>query len=125
MGRNLSERSRQIRELHQKGLKRREIAAALSVSVNVVRKAVEQGREVGALEPFRPKISERCEQFVRRKKLRFGTVNDVLSALNDNEILWLIRKTKKAESETVSGYLLELVRDAHASATNRNPSHSK
>ncbi|WP_194094610.1 hypothetical protein [Marivivens aquimaris] len=125
MGRHLSERSRQIRELHQKGLKRREIAAQLSVSVNVIRQAVEQGREVGALEPFRPKIKERCQEYIRRRNLRLGSVNDVLSALSENQILWLINKTQKAEEETIAGYLLELVRDAHASATGAAKSNIK
>ena len=101
-----------IWQLSKDGLSAREISAKLGFKFNKVNSALRRGREAKILPPIVK--SQLSKQFGRKTYMRLGSISSICAALSEDQVNWLGNEARRLQCETVSEFILELVRDAHA-----------
>ena len=101
-----------IWDLFKEGLSPREISHKTGFKFAKVNSALRRGREANILPPVVK--SQLSRQFGRQTYMRLGSISAICDALSEDQVNWLADEARRLECETVSEYILELVRDAHA-----------
>lgn len=106
-------------EFYRTGLTQPQITERTGLSASQINRLVRKAKDTGLLPERAPASSKRA----RRCRLydaycvTDGRVADVYDALDDAQFIWLAEETRKCGCATIAEYLTELVRDAHAEAT--------
>jgi len=108
-GARTTEKTLKIWEAYRQGCASKEIAERMGLSRCAVRTALTRGRKNGSLPPL--ERTSNVQHLLRTVNLRNGNISDVFSSLTLEQTWWLIDQASKVEAETVSEYLVELVRD--------------
>jgi len=103
--------TRKIWEMSLDGKSAPQIARELNLKFALVNSAVRRGREKGVI-PRRRNLNPHA--YIRGVNLRLGTISSVISELTMDQVEWLASESNKVGVETLSEFLMELVRDAHA-----------
>ena len=85
------------------------IAQELGVKFALVNSAVRRGRENGVV-PRRKRKNPL--KHGTKNHMRLGSISYIIKQLSEEQLDWLIINAHKCECETVSEYILEIVRDA-------------
>ena len=101
-----------IWEMSLAGASSREIEAELDFKFGKVNSALRRGRDAGVIP--RPQAKSISSGSHHKNYMRLGNVSAILDALTDKQVDWLATEARKIGCETVSEFIAELVRDAHA-----------
>jgi len=101
-----------IWDLSKAGLSPKQISHKTGFKFAKVNSALRRGREAKILPPIVK--SQLSNQFGRQTYMRLGSVSSICNALSEDQLNWLGNEARRLECETVSEFILELVRDAHA-----------
>jgi predicted transcriptional regulator len=85
------------------------IAQELGVKFALVNSAVRRGRENGVV-PRRKRKNPL--KHGTKNHMRLGSISYIIKQLSEEQLDWLVINAHKCECETVSEYILEIVRDA-------------
>ena len=101
-----------IWDLFKRGLSSTQISKELGFEFGKVNSALRRGREGNILPPHPIKpISSGSHH---KNYMRLGSVSAILNDLSEEQVIWLAKQTRKLGCETVSEFIVEIVRDAHA-----------
>tara|TARA_R100001198_G_C5221057_1_gene203196 strand:- start:879 stop:1229 length:351 start_codon:yes stop_codon:yes gene_type:complete len=103
--------TRKIWDLSLEGKSAPQIAKELNLKFALVNSAVRRGREKGVI-PWKRNVNPHA--YIRGVNLRLGTISAVISQLTMDQVVWLASEANKVGVETLSEFIMELVRDAHA-----------
>jgi len=110
-GARTKEKTLKILETYRQGHTSKEIAEMMGLSRSSVRTALTRGRKNGSIPPFKP--ASNLKHLLKAANLRNGHISEVFENLTIEQTRWLINEASKVEAETVSEYLIELVRDEY------------
>tara|TARA_R110002153_G_scaffold37733_1_gene110276 strand:+ start:1482 stop:1841 length:360 start_codon:yes stop_codon:yes gene_type:complete len=110
-GARTTEKTLQIWETYRQGHESKEIAEMMGLSRCVVRTALTRGRKSGSLPPL--KRTGNLKHLLRAANLRNGHIREVFENLTMEQTVWLVSQASEIECQTVSEYLVELVRDEY------------
>ena len=110
-GARTTEKTLQIWETYRQGHESKEIADILGLSRCAVRTALNRGRKNGSLPPL--KRAGNLKHMLRAANLRKGHIREVFESLTEEQTRWLIEQASEIECQTVSEFLIELVRDEY------------
>ena len=100
--------TRQIWDMSLQGMTAPEISQRLGLKFGLVNSAVRRGREKGV-------IKRRFNKNPLKRKgidhMRLGAVSEITNGLSVEQLNYLIASASKCGCQTVSEYVLELVRD--------------
>ncbi len=103
--------TRKIWDMSLQGMTAPEISRKLGLKFALVNSAVRRGREKGV-------IKRRFNKNPLKRKgiayMRLGSISEITNGLSIEQLNDLIDSASKCGCQTVSEYVLELVRDAHA-----------
>ena len=108
---------KKLNDMINAGASNMEVAEKLGLSQNRVAYYVRQGRMSGKITSRRPIKNVDAIKFLQNSYMRLGTVSEIVSDLTQDQIEWIIEQTKDLNCETIAEFITELVRDAHAEAT--------
>ena len=83
----------------------------MGLSRSSVRTALTRGRKNGSIPPFKP--ASNLKHLLKAANLRNGHISEVFENLTIEQTRWLIEQAGEIECQTVSEYLIELVRDEY------------
>jgi len=109
-----------IWELHFAGHSVREIEAELGFKFGKINSALRRGRESGVIPPRRNERPLRMQVDGTQSYMRLGSISFIVNSLNLDQMHWLAAEIRTCGCETVSEFILELVRDAHANEEAKN-----
>jgi transposase len=110
-GARTKEKTLKIWEAYRQGHNSKEVAEMMGLSRCAVRTALTRGRKNGSIPPL--KRASNLKHLLRAGNLRNGHISEVFENLTIEQTRWLINEASKVEAETVSEYLVELVRDEY------------
>jgi len=110
-GARTKEKTLQIWEAYRQGHESKEIADMMGLSRCVVRTALTRGRKNGSLPEL--KRTGNLKHLLMKHNLRNGHIREVFENLTMEQTRWLIEQASKIECQTVSEFLIELVRDEY------------
>jgi predicted transcriptional regulator len=97
-----------------------EIAEDLGLAKQTVYNLITKGRRHGVLAPTVKRNDPDLR--LKRARLRSGMVCDIIRALSEDQLSWIIQQCLTMEIESVAEYALELIRDAYEEArTTKGP----
>ncbi len=100
--------TRQIWDMSLQGMTAPEISRKLGLKFGLVNSAVRRGRERGV-------IKRRFNKNPLKRKgiahMKLGSVSEITNGLTMEQLNYLIASASRCECQTVSEYVLELVRD--------------
>jgi DNA-binding transcriptional regulator LsrR (DeoR family) len=100
-----------IWQMKIEGMSVPQIAEQLGLKYNLVNSAVRRGRDNGAIGR---EHNSKPLNYARSMYMRLGSISSIIDELTLEQREWLGTEAQKIGVETLSEYLLELVRDAHA-----------
>lgn len=109
-----------IWELYLAGHSVREIESDLGFKFGKVNSALRRGRESGVIPPRRNERPLRMQVSGTQTYMRLGSISSIVNSLNLDQMHWIAEEIRKCGCETVSEFILELVRDAHANEELKN-----
>ena len=109
-----------IWEMSRAGKSSKEIQSELGFKFGKVNSALRRGRECGAISPRRKERPLRIQVAGTQTYMRLGSISSIVNSLNLDQINWLAEEIRTCGCETVSEFILELVRDAHANEELKN-----
>jgi predicted transcriptional regulator len=111
----MTKRITQVIDLVNQGMSDQEIAAELGTTIPSVKSAKHRARKDGLIPPHKPKGGYgNFVARIQRENARLGTMQAMLSPLSDEQRDWLLTETQDTGCESISEYIRELIRDAHA-----------
>ena len=110
-GARTTEKTLKIWEAYRQGHEPKEIAERTGLSRSAIRTALSRGRKNGSLPPL--KRTGNLKHLLRAANLRNGHIREVFDTLTMDQTRWLIEQASEIECQTVSEYLIELVRDEY------------
>ena len=110
-GARTTEKTLQIWEAYRQGHESKEIAEMMGLSRCAVRTALTRGRKNGSLPPL--KRTGNLKHLLRKHNLRNGHIREVFENLTMEQTVWLVSQASEIECQTVSEFLIELVRDEY------------
>lgn len=110
-GARTTEKTLKIWEAYRQGCESKEIAERMGLSRFAVRTALARGRKNGSLPPLKRKGN--LKYMLRAANLRNGHIREVFESLTMEQTRWLIEQASEIECQTVSEFLIELVRDEY------------
>jgi hypothetical protein len=110
-GARTKEKTLKIWEAYRQGHESKEIAEMMGLSRCAVRTALTRGRKNGSLPPL--KRTSSVPHLLRMANLRNGNVRDVFDNITTEQTWWLVEQVSEIGCQTVSEYLIELVRDEY------------
>ena len=110
-GARTKEKTLKIWEAYRQGNTSKAIAEMMGLTRCAVRTALTRGRKNGSIPPLKP--ASNLKHLLRAANLRNGHISEVFESLTMDQTRWLINEASKVEAETVSEYLIELVRDEY------------
>ena len=108
-GARTTEKTLKIWETYRQGHESKEIADMLGLSRCAVRTALSRGRKNGSLPAL--KRASNLKHLLRAANLRNGHIREVFENLTMDQTRWLVSQASEIECQTVSEFLIELVRD--------------
>ena len=110
-GAKTTEKTLKIWETYRQGHEPKEIAKKMGLSPCAVRTALTRGRMNGSLPPL--KRTRNLKHLLMKHNLRNGHIREVFDNLTMEQTRWLIDEASEIECQTVSEFLIELVRDEY------------
>ena len=110
-GARTKEKTLQIWEAYRQGHESKEIADMLGLSRPAVRTALSRGRKNGSLPEL--KRTGNLKHLLMKHNLRNGHIREVFDNLTMEQTVWLVSQASEIECQTVSEYLIEMVRDEY------------
>tara|TARA_R110000796_G_scaffold64261_3_gene148935 strand:+ start:47 stop:406 length:360 start_codon:yes stop_codon:yes gene_type:complete len=108
-GAKTTEKTLKIWEAYRQGHESKEIAEMMGLSRCVVRTALTRGRKSGSLPEL--KRTGNLKHLLMKHNLRNGHIREVFENLTMDQTRWLVSQAGEIECQTVSEFLIELVRD--------------
>ena len=110
-GARTTEKTLKIWETYRQGHESKEIAEMMGLSRSAVRTALSRGRKNGSLPAL--KRTGNLKHLLRAANLRNGHIREVFENLTMEQARWLIEQASEIGCQTVSEFLIELVRDEY------------
>mgnify|MGYP003666067757 FL=1 len=110
-GARTSEKTLRIWKAYRQGYDAVEIAKMMGLPRSGVSTALARGRKNGALPAI--KRTGNLKHMLKAANLRNGHIREVFENLTMDQTRWLIKEASKVEAETISEYLIEMVRDEY------------
>jgi hypothetical protein len=101
-----------IWEMSLAGASSREIETELNFKFGKINSAVRRGRDAGVIP--RPSVRPISSGSHHKNYMRLGNVSAILDALSEEQVEWLATEARKIKCESLSEYIVEIIRDAHA-----------
>lgn len=101
----------QIWKTYLQGHESKEIAEMMGLSRRAVRTALSRGRKNGSLPPL--KRTSNLPYLLMKHNLRNGHIRELFENLTMEQTVWLVSQASEIGCQTVSEYLIELVRDEY------------
>ena len=112
----VTEETKKVWELHLQGCKNYEIAQIMGFTQDRVGRAIMRGRAKGEL-PIPKIIQPVCDR--RATYIKRGTVNSIVEGLSEEQNYWLVDEARKLGCDSLSEYILEIVRDVFEMEKNK------
>lgn len=109
-------------QLYAEGLRPRAIVERLGVSSDEVRYAVRKATRYGEVMAHNLNPDVPFKRHAVRARVRLGSLGDLDHELTPAQCQWLIDEVVPTGCDTVREYVAELIRDAHAVATEETSS---
>tara|TARA_R110000851_G_scaffold97428_1_gene211118 strand:- start:6402 stop:6761 length:360 start_codon:yes stop_codon:yes gene_type:complete len=110
-GARTSEKTLQIWEAYRQGYDAVEIAKIMGLPRTGVSTALARGRKNGSLPAI--KRTGNLKHLLMKHNLRNGHIREVFDNLTMEQTRWLVSQASEIECQTVSEFLIELVRDEY------------
>ena len=110
-GARTTEKTLKIWATYRQGHESKEIAEMMGLSRSAVRTALSRGRKNGSLPPLRR--TGNLKHLLRAANLRNGNIREVFDNITLEQKRWLVEQASEIGCQTVSEYLIELVRDEY------------
>ena len=110
-GARTTEKTLKIWEAYRQGHESKAIAEMMGLSRSAVRTALTRGRRNGSLPPL--KRTGNLKHMLRASNLRNGNIREVFDNITMEQTVWLVSQASEIGCQTVSEYLIELVRDEY------------
>lgn len=111
------ERTRRVWSLSNTGYNTAEISEITGLSKHTVANMVLRGRQRGVVPP-RVKNPTTVKHLMRKNEVTLGNISMVFDELTPEQGAWVMDQVVKYDCRTAAEFIVELIRDAHAEATN-------
>jgi DNA-binding transcriptional regulator LsrR (DeoR family) len=111
------ERTRRVWSLANTGYNTAEISEITGLSKHTVANMVLRGRKRGVVKE-RERKPLTVKHLMRRNEVKLGNISMVFDDLTPEQGAWVMDQVVKYDCRTAAEFIVELIRDAHAEATN-------